>query len=251
MRLVNRSLAIATSTVSIHAPGRGATHYLLPGFPGGFGFNSRTREGCDTLIKCSQYATPCFNSRTREGCDDAWCLWCYSCRWFQFTHPGGVRLVPDSDYSGVGMFQFTHPGGVRPSKLEYPSRVEPVSIHAPGRGATSGSILSADRVAVSIHAPGRGATEHGMHIDNLIRVSIHAPGRGATTTFKSLSSVPNSFQFTHPGGVRLPSSPDKNDQQQVSIHAPGRGATFSTCILGASFSSFNSRTREGCDSAQS
>ena len=60
-------------------------------------------------------------------------MWPSAERMFQFTHPGrgatqpvvlelsmllsfnsrtpgGVRLVPDSDYSGVGMFQFTHPG---------------------------------------------------------------------------------------------------------------------------------------------
>ena len=56
---------------------------------------------------------------------------------FQFTHPGGVRLVPDSDYSAVGMFQFTHPGGVRLRPLVMSCTVNSVSIHAPGRGATT------------------------------------------------------------------------------------------------------------------
>ena len=55
-------------------------------------------------------------------------------------------------------------------------------------------------------------------------VSIHAPGRGATEQ-AFLRELRHSFQFTHPGGVRLP--------------APQRTR--------ASTRSFNSRTREGCD----
>ena len=79
-------------------------------------FNSRTREGCDWICSVTDLRLPCFNSRTREGCDTTcpyisitddqvsihapgrgatWC-WCLSLsdsEVFQFTHPGGVRLV--------------------------------------------------------------------------------------------------------------------------------------------------------------
>ena len=54
------------------------------------------------------------------------------------------------------------------------------------------------------------------------------------------------FQFTHPGGVR------RGDIRlitttNVSIHAPGRGATGNSEAIARLSSSFNSRTREGCD----
>ena len=60
--------------VSIHAPGRGATYLSdhLSAFARGF--NSRTREGCDI----ARWQTATMTS------------------WFQFTHPGGVRLYPDA-----------------------------------------------------------------------------------------------------------------------------------------------------------
>ena len=103
-----------TIGVSIHAPGRGATasavvlsrsFYVSIHAPG---------RGATTA---SRYflKSDCFNSRTREGCDLSRVRFSVCALEFQFTHPGGVRLVPDSDYSAVGMFQFTHPGGVRRS----------------------------------------------------------------------------------------------------------------------------------------
>ena len=97
-------------------------------------FNSRTREGCDSDVlpfmrdELFQFTHPGGVRQVRDRKNTT----IYP---FQFTHPGGVRLhtlrtqhngrsfnsrtregcdiVPDSDYSAVGMFQFTHPGGVR------------------------------------------------------------------------------------------------------------------------------------------
>ena len=57
---------------------------------------------------------PCFNSRTREGCDATSCLSPIGVIMFQFTHPGGVRLVCQITFVHLQyQFQFTHPGGVR------------------------------------------------------------------------------------------------------------------------------------------
>ena len=91
------------------------------------------REGCDAKLTAWQAWRLVSIHAPREGCDFfGVVLWWYFTS-FQFTHPGrgattqeetreeglpsfnsrtpgGVRLVPDSDYSGVGMFQFTHPG---------------------------------------------------------------------------------------------------------------------------------------------
>ena len=82
----------ALLVVSIHAPGRGATYSKLS----------------EDRVKRS------FNSRTREGCDASDVLPFMRDELFQFTHPGGVRLL----------------GG-------WSSQIDiSVSIHAPGRGAT-------------------------------------------------------------------------------------------------------------------
>ena len=99
-----------------------------------------------------------------------------------------------------------------------------VSIHAPGRGATSLSYPTARSPRVSIHAPGRGATVRHGFVYLLCRVSIHAPGRGATCWLRSFITSPS-----------------------VSIHAPGRGATPYRKAPKGQHLCFNSRTREGCD----
>ena len=104
------------------------------------------------------------------------------------------------------MFQFTHPGGVRRAVVTTSEISICVSIHAPGRGATFGRVD--DTLYLSV-------------------VSIHAPGRGATAVHPYYQAS-KTFQFTHPGGVRL----------ILRLIQPLR-------LL-----SFNSRTREGCDSEE-
>ena len=59
-----------------------------------------------------------------------------------------------------------------------------------------------DEFYVSIHAPTRGATAGSVRRIRKIIVSIHAPTRGATTPL--LRYFPRGlFQSTHPHGVRL------------------------------------------------
>ncbi len=55
------------------------------------------------------------------------------------------------------------------------------------------------------------------------------------------------FQSTHPQGVRRQCSMMVVCQFLVSIHAPARGATSSPVCLHPPLSSFNPRTRKGCD----
>ena len=123
--------------VSIHAPGRGATKTSPSTTRTRLSFNSRTREGCDgrptplrergavsihapgrgaTSSKvATATSTPRFNSRTREGCD----------------------ALPQAYIADNATFQFTHPGGVRHDNNDGGTATDRVSIHAPGRGATS------------------------------------------------------------------------------------------------------------------
>ena len=80
-------------SVSIHAPGRGATIPLCSSMSGMKSFNSRTREGCDAIALTQIGRQTRFNSRTREGCDPLVHSRCSHLALFQFTHPGGVRLA--------------------------------------------------------------------------------------------------------------------------------------------------------------
>ena len=99
--------------------------------------------------------------------------------WFQFTHPGGVRhkicQVCESEYE----FQFTHPGGVRLDSI--------FSVRFDG--------------TVSIHAPGRGATSHIMSIVASFTFQFTHPG-GVRLLSTPRNTLELLFQFTHPGGVR-------------------------------------------------
>ena len=191
--------------VSIHAPGRGATLHCKSSPKKRKGFNSRTREGCDTFNGKITAVVAGFNSRTREGCDGK----PYSIRsvgdLFQFTHPGGVRLHCTASPQGWGVFQFTHPGGVR-------------------RNLTI--LHSASHLFQFTH-PGGVRQVLCWHIGIARKVSIHAPGRGATISMCESSTLRLVFQFTHPGGVRRRHGRGEAMKLEVSIHAPGRGATRS------------------------
>ena len=119
-------------------------------------FNPRTHTGCDGLpsVLLKSYAS--FNPRTHTGCDTGrtWYGWWRSC-FNPRTHTG-------CDYRIQGDY-----------------RVNPVSIHAPTRGATVPYC----------------SKRHLLH------VSIHAPTRGATALEDFMQKY-DKFQSTHPHGVR-------------------------------------------------
>ena len=145
-----------------------------------------------------------------------------------------------------------------------------VSIHAPAWGATpawmpitapNGSFNPRTRVgcdqrpghrqrgsgAVSIHAPAWGATPPRPLFFSLRRVSIHAPAWGATIRLRVCSFWPAMFQSTHPRGVRrFWSCFPFNSSLFQSTHP--RGVRLRSRDSAWHLSSFNPRTRVGCDS---
>ena len=166
--------------VSIHAPVWGATNETPARPLPHYGFNPRTRVGCDHKLvalphrKRFQSTHPCgvrqlyrktksqnasFNPRTRVGCDTLCTSALADKAWFQSTHPCGVRLRQSS-------------------------------------GASQGK-------SVSIHAPVWGATVNRADRFLGLPVSIHAPVWGATV-FHPLLIAYDKFQSTHPCGVRRP-----------------------------------------------
>ena len=57
------------SCISIHAPAKGATAFLISSCYNSFNFNPRSREGSDAGYIYKQYDVSDFNPRSREGSD--------------------------------------------------------------------------------------------------------------------------------------------------------------------------------------
>ena len=232
--------------VSIHAPGRGATKYLGREVVANCGFNSRTREGCDIFSFSAWETSDVSIHAPGRGATIYYDF--YRRQDYVSIHAPGRGATMCALLSLLSLwFQFTHPGGVRLGRGSRRTRLRSVSIHAPGRGATCASCrLSQDTSFQFTHPGGVRQFEHvyspslskfqfthpgGVRLDRylevlvLLVVSIHAPGRGAThqprarhlshSRFNSRtregcdlpvvtqSRFRSGFQFTHPGGVRL------------------------------------------------
>ena len=145
-------------------------------------------------------------------------------RWFQSTHPHGVRHTTKQRALTPQRFQSTHPHGVRRDVPTFGGRPVSVSIHAPARGAT---YYCHRAMRLSLF---QSTHPHGVrHYERL-------------ELFKDYE-----FQSTHPHGVRLAHLVYLVDGRSVSIHAPARGATWSTPVRMTPQDGFNPRTRTGCD----
>ena len=165
---------------------------------------------------------------------------------FQFTHPGGVRLIPrrpellirDVSIHAPGrgatrfnpfrllayQFQFTHPGGVRLSLVFGLLRKERFNSRTREGCDSAGFPCLHSHLGVSIHAPGRGATLSRWTAGSGGGVSIHAPGRGATVAGASIGVLPT-VSIHAPGRGATCVCTFVLPRCTVSIHAPGRGAT--------------------------
>ena len=211
--------------VSIHAPGRGATVSSSGCRYQRRGFNSRTREGCDQCFAPPPDVRQCFNSRTREGCDS----------------------IDDITYRLYILFQFTHPGGVRQRGQLGRAQPRNVSIHAPGRGATT-SISSSSRWVMMFQFthPGGVRLDFKSISDHVVTFQFtHPGGVRLHTLHTSYNTV--AFQFTHPGGVRLHKPLRTPSGTLFQFTHPGGVRLGGLCLRSCSIACFNSRTREGCD----
>ncbi len=131
----------AQSSVSIHAPARGATRGKSDRCLARSGFNPRPCERGD-LFACSVFFKPL---------------------WFQSTPLREGRPPSKSVKKSHPLFQSTPLREGRPLLDAILHDRHDVSIHAPARGATlyGPDNMPIDRV--SIHAPARGATCHPAH----------------------------------------------------------------------------------------
>ena len=144
-----------------------------------WGFNPRTRVGCEslgvyvalrvwfqsthpcgvrTLAKCAKRIWHCFNPRTRVGCE--YRRYRKSIRGvFQSTHPCGVRTSGSQQVKRLCLFQSTHPCGVRMVYGWVNTIITKFqSTHPCGVRMAKSSRQSYHKV--SIHAPVWGANTH-------------------------------------------------------------------------------------------
>ena len=122
-------------------------------------------------------------------------------KWFQFTHPRGVRHPFEDLLFSTDEFQFTHPRGVRPIRnLDTWIKGEFQFTHP--RGVRLCTLKTALAV-VSFNSRTRvGCDLQKWKEISQSDVSIHAPAWGATCLKKTPSRLRSVFQFTHPRGVR-------------------------------------------------
>ena len=216
---------------------------------GSDGFNPRPRVGCDLPVRRRAMRFYRFNPRTRVGCDlrrkhgvihiqrvsihaPAWGA-------TRPSRPASTCCASFNPRTRVGC-DFLTPPPASPTRSFNPrTRVgcdfitcnerlahDVVSIHAPAWGATRPQGGPGVAGWVSIHAPAWGATLPQDRLTHgLSHVSIHAPAWGATRQYFDQKVLHN----------------------VVSIHAPAWGATGLPRTVCGLQSSFNPRTRVGCD----
>ena len=186
--------------ISIHAPTRGATDsvfmMVIPVI-----FQSTLPRGERRRFSSMQQRDDYFNPRSHEGSDPAgstniriefisihaptrgatphvvYDILLYQ---FQSTLPRGERRIFYQIAAGNRKFQSTLPRGERQSLIPSGAVSNPISIHAPTRGATHVFLLLCLLCPISIHAPTRGATSMLLLKKVCTPISIHAPTRGAT-----------------------------------------------------------------------
>ena len=169
-----------TSTISIHAPTRGATAQILCYVLDDIDFNPRSHEGSDMCPWIFLYHELNFNPRSHEGSDlcrrwirrsimisihaptrGATCFTHYDFPFLLYFNP---RSHEGSDrylliiFLLADRFQSTLPRGERPTSTGKTGTTATISIHAPTRGATIRMRKKKTQFNISIHAPTRGAT---------------------------------------------------------------------------------------------
>ena len=166
-------------------------------------------------------------------------------------------------------FQSTRPHGERHCKSNGQHSRDTISIHAPARGATRPSSVTADSFSISIHAPARGATKLHEHSHNTVFDFNPRSRKGSDYNVPIQALKHAEFQSTLPQGERQwKGGADANGIAisihapargatrhiatcspiwKISIHAPARGATPSTASSTLLPSDFNPRSRKGSD----
>ena len=125
-------------------------------------------------------------------------------------------------------------------------RVRGVSIHAPARGATPPPPPPPARSPRFNPRTRTGCDAGGDALPRPV-IGFNPRTRTGCDGGKYLIGVDYEFQSTHPHGVRRLCGFFCSGGAPVSIHAPARGATVMSSATRGQSTSFNPRTRTGCD----
>ena len=169
-------------TVSIHAPTRGATSrgtcrrriFVVS-------IHAPTR-GATNIRSTSSSAPTTFQSTRPHGArPDAYWIAAWLLE-FQSTRPHGARHRRKTSTVSSVSFQSTRPHGARPASDGNGDAVAEVSIHAPTRGATCGTLMHPTTTLSFNPRAHTGRDMSRRTCPVMYGVSIHAPTRGATSS---------------------------------------------------------------------
>ena len=169
---------------------------------------------------------PCFNSRAREGRDRVVGDVMYEAGGFNSRAREGRDGSEETVQALLSAFQLTRPRGARPGLLAEVIGELMFQLPRP-RGAR----------------PCKACSKAASTSFQLTRP------RGARPADGKINLWYLEFQLTRPRGARLQQVRRVERHQVVSTHAPARGATPASANRLCSWRCFNSRAREGRDSA--
>ena len=149
---------------------------------------------------------------------------------FQFTHPGGVRLAFSHLRSPRLSFNSRTREGCDVSECRAPRIRHRVSIHAPGRGATSSSVLPL-RSTTSFQFTHPGGVRQACAISDSEILSFNSRTREGCDRWYVYAFRPHRCFNSRTREGCDPASCPQWCAGRVSIHAPGRGATQQACKL--------------------
>ena len=189
---------------------------------------------------------------------------------FQSTHPRGVRrcraifstyVITVSIHapawgatwawrrssSSVAGFQSTHPRGVRQGRLRFADVRDLVSIHAPAWGATLGTQHLGHGLG-SFNPRTRVGCDHGAGQGRIRPHQFQSTHpRGVRPEVPPCLFLPRMFQSTHPRGVRPSARPVRPTGAWFQSTHPRGVRPLADWLDGRPETSFNPRTRVGCD----
>ena len=198
---------VSARRISIHAPPRGATLTDgIRGNPNVFQFTP-LREGRQWVELSIVVFLSNFNSRPSAR--------------------GDIRVTRSSRSV---LFQFTPLREGRQCRTRSGRKAMAISIHAPPRGATGGTIHRCVFVHFNSRPSARGDKSHSRQFRRL-HISIHAPPRGATHAWCDSGALWNYFNSRPSARGDRRENPLAVDGF-ISIHAPPRGATVAPFVYG-------------------
>ena len=143
---------------------------------------------------------------------------------FQFTPLREGRQAFKSNREGNNIFQFTPLREGRRRRHDLRGRRDLISIHAPPRGATLAGGREKRRFIISIHAPPRGATRKKWYLKLTDDFNSRPSARGDEKQRRTRAATTTHFNSRPSArGDRKGLQPRRH--KRISIHAPPRGAT--------------------------